>query len=176
MTPVRLETPSPGHAPAFLAAVRRSRFLHRGLVSPPRSRVQFRAYLDRVAGPSHFGHFVCLPDGALAGVINVNEIVRGLFQSAYLGFYAFEPHRGRGHMFDGLRLVIARAFNRSRIHRLEANIQPGNARSIALVERLGFRREGLSLRYLKVSGRWRDHERWAITVEDWRRRPRATRT
>jgi ribosomal-protein-alanine N-acetyltransferase len=106
----------------------------------------------------------------------VNEIVRGLFQSAYLGFYAFAAHRGRGHMFEGMKLVLARVFNRSRLHRLEANIQPRNARSIALVARLGFRREGLSPRYLKVAGRWRDHERWALTVEDWRRRPRAART
>jgi ribosomal-protein-alanine N-acetyltransferase len=170
--PVHLETPSPEHARAFLAAVRRSRAFHRGLVTPPRDRAQYRAYLARLAGPFHDGHFVCVTDGALAGVINLNEIVRGRFQSAYLGFYAFAPHRGRGHMFEGLALAIARAFTRGRLHRLEANIQPGNARSLALVERLGFRREGLSPRYLKIGGRWRDHERWALTVEDWRRRPR----
>jgi ribosomal-protein-alanine N-acetyltransferase len=64
--------------------------------------------------------------------------------------------------------VIARAFRTLRLHRLEANIQPGNLASIALVRRLGFRREGLSRRYLKIGGRWRDHERWAILAEEWK--------
>jgi ribosomal-protein-alanine N-acetyltransferase len=111
---------------------------------------------------------VCLSAGELVGVVNVNEIVRGLFQSAYLGFYAFTPYQGRGHMSAGIGMAIARAFGNDGLHRLEANIQPGNLRSIALVKRLGFRLEGLSRRYLKISGRWRDHERWAITKEDWR--------
>jgi ribosomal-protein-alanine N-acetyltransferase len=114
-----------------------------------------------------------LPDGELAGVINLNEIVRGGFRSAYLGYYALAPHHAQGHMSAGLRLVIARAFRLERLHRVEANIQPGNARSIALVKRLGFRLEGFSPRYLKINGRWRDHERWALTVEDWRSSKRA---
>jgi ribosomal-protein-alanine N-acetyltransferase len=54
---------------------------------------------------------------------------------------------------------------------VQASIQPENQRSIALVRAAGFRKEGLALRYLKIGGRWRDHEQWAITVED-RRGPR----
>jgi ribosomal-protein-alanine N-acetyltransferase len=69
-------------------------------------------------------------------------------------------------MTEGMRLVIGRAFGTLRLHRLEANIQPANAASIALVRRLGFRKEGLSRRYLKIGGRWRDHERWAILAEE----------
>jgi len=119
------------------------------------------------------GHFVCTASGELAGVVNLNEIVRGSFRSAYLGYYAFVPHDRQGNMAEGLRLVVARAFGKYRLHRVEANIQPRNSRSIQLVKRLGFRLEGFSPRYLKISGRWRDHERWALTVEDWhtRRRP-----
>jgi ribosomal-protein-alanine N-acetyltransferase len=70
-------------------------------------------------------------------------------------------------MQEGLAKVITHAFDVMKMHRLEANIQPGNLRSKALVKRLGFRREGLSPRYLKINGRWRDHERWAILSEDW---------
>jgi ribosomal-protein-alanine N-acetyltransferase len=72
-------------------------------------------------------------------------------------------------MNRGLRAALREVFRVHRLHRVEANIQPGNARSRALVVGLGFRREGFSPRYLKVCGRWRDHERWALTVEEWRK-------
>ena len=93
----------------------------------------------------------------------------GNFQSAYLGFYTGAPFMGKGYMSEGLRLVLRHAFSRLGLHRLEANIQPANRASIRLVRRAGFRREGFSPRYLKVFGRWRDHERWAIIAEARRR-------
>jgi ribosomal-protein-alanine N-acetyltransferase len=99
-------------------------------------------------------------------VVNISEIVRGIFQSAYLGYYAFEPLAGHGLMRQGLGRVIDHAFDKMRLHRLEANIQPQNRRSIRLVRSLGFRREGLSRRYLRIAGHWRDHERWALLAED----------
>ncbi len=101
------------------------------------------------------------------GVVNLNEIVRGSFQSAYLGYYAFRPHAGQGYMTEGLALVLRHTFRGLGLHRLEANIQPANRQSRELVRRLGFRREGFSPRYLKIGGRWRDHERWAIVRETW---------
>jgi len=173
---VTLEIPSPEREQDFTAAVRRSRILHGAFMSPPETRSQYRKYLARLELPTHRGFFICTESGELAGVVNVNEIVRGLFQSGYLGYYAFEPFAGKGFLSEGLRLVIRRAFRRERLHRLEANIQPGNARSIELVKALGFRLEGFSPHYLKIAGRYRDHERWAITVEDWKARrtqPRA---
>jgi len=154
--------------PHVLEAARRSRALHRGFVAPPGTPEQYRAYLDRIAGSAYIGHLLCLPDGEPVGVVNINEIVRGSFCSGYLGYHAFVPHNGRGYMTRGLQLVLRRAFGAYRLHRLEANIQPANLSSISLVRRLGFRLEGFSPRYLKIAGRWRDHERWALTAEEWR--------
>src|SRR5262249_29626138 len=107
--------------------------------------------------------------------IHIMEIVRKVFRSGYLGYYAFAPHNGRGYMTEGLRTVISRAFGGLRLHRLEANIQPKNEPSRRLVQRLGFRCEGFSPRYLKISGKWRDHERWAITAEEWTGNSKARR-
>jgi [ribosomal protein S5]-alanine N-acetyltransferase len=119
-------------------------------------------------GPRRHRLLVCRRvDGTIVGVINLNEIVRATFQSAYLGYYAFYPHAGRGYMTEGLALVLRHAFRRLGLHRLEANLQPENRASRALVRRLGFRKEGFSPRYLKIGGRWRDHERWAIVREAW---------
>jgi ribosomal-protein-alanine N-acetyltransferase len=164
---VTLETPGPRRQREFLAAVRLSRTLHAGWVSPPRTPAQYQRYLERSRRDDFIANFVCTGDGALAGVINISEIVRGVFRSGYLGFYALMPHAGRGIMRAGLERVVQVSFRGHGLHRLEANIQPGNVRCIALVNALGFRREGYSPRYLKIGGRWRDHERWALIAEDW---------
>jgi ribosomal-protein-alanine N-acetyltransferase len=150
--------------------VGRSQRLHRGRVQPPSTAAAFKAYLARLQGPRHLGYLVVDAEAVLLGVINLNEIVRGLFQSAYLGYYAFAPYQERGNMTTGLELVVKRAFRLHRLHRLEANIMPDNEPSLRLVRRQGFSREGFSPRYLKIAGRWRDHERWALTREDWARR------
>jgi ribosomal-protein-alanine N-acetyltransferase len=105
------------------------------------------------------------PGGELAGYVALSNLVRGAFRSAYLGYYAFAGCERRGLMSAGLRVVLAHARGELGLHRLEANIQPGNVASLALIRRLGFRCEGYSPRYLKIGGRWRDHERWAILLE-----------
>ena len=166
---IRIETPTLRHATAFLAAVARSPHVHGGWVSPPATRQAYRRFVTRLQNPALRGHLVLTASGELAGVILITEIVRGLFNSGYLGYYAFAPHDRQGYMRAGLARVIRRAFSEYRLHRLEANIQPANAPSIALVRALGFRQEGYSPRYLKIGGRWRDHERWALTREEWRR-------
>jgi [ribosomal protein S5]-alanine N-acetyltransferase len=163
-----LERPSTRRQHEFLAAVARSRKLHGHWTAPPTTVTAFREHLKRLRSDRHIGHWVCTEEGELAGVININEIVRGVFSSGYLGYYAFVPHNGRGYMKSGLRAVLAEAFLRYRLHRLEANIQPDNEASRQLVQRCGFRLEGFSPRYLKLAGRWRDHERWAITIEEWK--------
>ncbi|TWT32180.1 putative ribosomal N-acetyltransferase YdaF [Posidoniimonas corsicana] len=166
---VTLQKPALRHEAPFLQAVRRSRTLHRGFASPPASSDAYRQYLKSLRRENRLGFLVTLEDaGELVGVVNVNEIVRGVFQSAYLGYYAFVPHAGQGLMRQGLRRVIGRCFRDEKLHRLEANIQPENERSLALVAALGFAKEGYSPRYLKIGGKWRDHERWAIRSEQWR--------
>ena len=152
----------------FLAAVTRSRRLHHPWVQAPGTSDAFRDYLAKRQDPRGATFFIWTAEpGGLVGVVNLDEIVRGCFLSAYLGYYAFVPHAGRGLMQEGLSQVVTFAFNTMKLHRLEANIQPRNVRSKALVRKLGFRREGLSPRYLKINGRWRDHERWAILADDW---------
>ena len=78
-------------------------------------------------------------------------------------------------MRAGLVLVLEQAFGRLRLHRIEASIQHANRRSIALVRSLGFRREGVVRGYLKIGGRWQDHERWALLAEEWQRERRTSR-
>lgn len=164
--PVSLHAPTERDESEYLAAVAASGELHEPWIFPPASHAAFAAYLDRVREPAHAGFFL-RTEGRLVGVININNIIMGAFRSGYLGYYAFTGGEGRGCMTAGLRLVVDRAFGELGLHRLEANIQPGNTRSLALVRRLGFKSEGFSPRYLFIAGAWRDHERWAITAEDW---------
>lgn len=166
MNNVTLVRPSPRHAADFLEAVRRSRNLHRGWVTPPRDHDAYTAYVKGLRKANKAGFFIMTGSREIAGVINVSEIVRGSFLSAYLGYYALQPFAARGLMRQGLQAIIAVCFGEMNLHRLEANIRPENVRSIALVSGLGFRYEGFSPRYLKVCGRWRDHERWALLADD----------
>ncbi|MFE1248543.1 GNAT family N-acetyltransferase [Streptomyces sp. NPDC058735] len=151
----------------FTARARESEDLHRPWLFPPRTAQAYTAYAGRlIDDPSSAGFLVCEKgDGAIAGFININNIVEGGFQCGALGYGAFAHAAGRGLMREGLDLVVRYAFGPMRLHRLEINVQPGNAASIALAHRCGFRREGFSPKMLFVDGAWRDHERWAITSE-----------
>jgi [ribosomal protein S5]-alanine N-acetyltransferase len=165
---VYLREPGASDRDEFVRLARASRTLHRPWVYAPETSIQFDAYLIRSRAPTERCLLVIRSeDEAIAGVYNFSQIARGFFQSAYLGYYAFAPTAGSGLMAEALELVLRYAFRELKLHRVEANIQPGNERSKKLVERAGFRLEGFSPRYLKIGGRWRDHERWAITREDW---------
>ena len=168
---VTIKRPTLRDAEEFLRAVRRRRSLHKGLVSPPGDLEAYSKYVRALRQRNRVG-FVVIQEGSeeLAGVINVSEIVLGAFRSAYLGYYAFVPFAGRGLMRKGMRMVIDHCFRELKLHRLEANIQPENVRSVTLVQGLGFQKEGYSPRYLKVCGKWKDHERWAILAEEWPQR------
>ena len=174
---VYVRAPTRADAGVFIAAAKASRTLHRGWVQPPLSAERYGAFVARYGRSArvdpldlaHIGFLVFRrDDDALVGVFNLSEIVRGAFQSGYLGYYAFAPHTGAGYMSGGLALVLDQTFGTLRLHRVEVNVQPNNTRSIALVERVGFRREGYSRRYVKIAGRWRDHMRFALLAEEWR--------
>lgn len=153
----------------FLEAVRRSRRLHGRWVSPPTAPESFRTLVRYMGDPVNRGYLVRRADTqAMVGLIQLTNIVRGPFRSAYLGYFAFSGHAGLGLMSEALRQVMRHAFGPLKLHRLEANIQPENTVSIALVRACGFRKEGYSPRYLKIRGRWRDHERWAALADDRR--------
>lgn len=150
----------------LLALAESSRELHTPWINPPLTTHMFRAYVRRTQRDDHAGYAICLRDSdEIVGVININNVVKGSFRSASLGYYAAQAHAGKGYMREGLLQVKTHAFRELGLHRVEANIQPANAPSIRLVRSCGFEREGLSRHFLYINGAWRDHERWAA-VDD----------
>lgn len=106
-------------------------------------------------------------DGVVVGHVGMGVIVRGDLQQCFVGYWIGTPFTGRGFMTEALRLAADFIFLRLGLHRFECNIQPTNGASRAVARRAGLRCEGLSPRYLKIAGAWADHERWAMTREDW---------
>lgn len=177
---VLLRAPRRSDAERFLAAAAASRRLHGAWVAAPATREAFDAYVKRFGSrraqaPSHVGYVAARrDDDSLVGVFNLSEIVRGAFQSAYLGYYGFRANAGRGLMKEGIGLALDAAFGPLALHRVEVNVQPGNVRSIGLVTSVGFAQEGFSRRYLRIAGRWRDHVRFAMLAEDWQAQRRSS--
>ncbi|MEW2069786.1 GNAT family protein [Streptomyces sp. NPDC007346] len=163
-------------AAEFTARARESRAHHHPWLFPPERADTYAAYTETLArDPAREGFLVVErgeggadgeggAQGAIAGFININNIVLGSFRCGALGYGAFAHAAGRGLMGEALGLVMGLAFGPLGLHRLEANIQPANAASVALVQRAGFRLEGFSPDFLHIDGAWRDHERWAITA------------
>ncbi|MCX4790531.1 MULTISPECIES: GNAT family N-acetyltransferase [unclassified Streptomyces] len=190
---VAIRAYTPADAEEFTTRARESRGVHRPWLFPPEDVRAYTTYAGRlIDDPTKAGFLVCEPErererererdagkgragkgrdgegaggGGIAGFININNIVHGGFRCGALGYGAFAHAVGRGLMSEGLALVLRYAFGPLGLHRLEANIQPANEGSIALVRRAGFRREGFSPDFLFIDGAWRDHERWAITAE-----------
>jgi ribosomal-protein-alanine N-acetyltransferase len=171
---VVLRTPVEADRHEFIAAMLDSARFHSPWVTGVSTDAEYDHLLVRAADERHDPNFVCrVEDGVIVGFFNLGEIVRGYFQSAYLGYGAVARYAGNGYMTEGMELLLRKAFTELELHRVEVNIQPANSRSIALAERTGFVHEGFSERYLKINGRWRDHKRYAIRVEQWRARRRA---
>jgi ribosomal-protein-alanine N-acetyltransferase len=178
---VYLRSPRRADAGAFIAAAHASRKLHGRWVQPPSTAPAFNLFVarfgKRIDAVEKLQHVSLLlfraDDHALVGAFNFGDITRGALQSACLGYFAFAPHAGAGYMTEGIELVLDFAFRTLKLHRVEVNVQPTNTRSLALAERAGFKHEGYSPRYLRIAGRWRDHIRCALRVDDWRLARRA---
>ena len=154
---------------AFIDAMRRSRELHGRWIAMPETPAEFASYVQRNDDPAVERFLACRrEDGAIVGFLNLSEIIRGKLQQAFLGYGGVAGFTGRGYMTEAMDLVLERAFGPLALHRVEANIQPGNPTSIALARRVGFEKEGFSPEYLMIDGAWRDHERWAIRERVWR--------
>lgn len=168
MSLILLDRVTPADAADLIAANRASQAHHLPWVASFTDQAGFDAWFARCESGPQLG-FVARERASrqVVGVINLSEIVRGAFHNAYLGYYGMAAFAGRGLMREALRQVLGRAFGEAGLHRLEANIQPGNTASIALVRRLGFRLEGYSPRYLRIDGEWRDHERWALLADEF---------
>lgn len=149
----------------FCSLVRASAELHTPWIQLPATAEAFQVWMRRFEDGANRGCLIRVKEtGTAAGMVNINSIIRGRYQGASLGYAAFAPSAGRGYMAEGLTVTLRHAFDDLRLHRLEANIQPANKASLALVRRLGFRYEGLSPSYLYIDGAWRDHERWSVTA------------
>ena len=165
-----LRAPASEDFRAYAELMRVSKPVFRELIQSFNGRRQFNEYLGRCRREDFYGFLICRrEDGAVLGNINLFQIVRLRVQNAVIGYFVGAPYVRQGYATEALQLMLRFAFRELKLHRVEASIQSQNAASIALVKRAGFIREGYSRRLVKIGGRWRDHERWAILVEDWRR-------
>ncbi len=165
-----LRYPTISDSDEFIASSIASRKFHRGLVNPPKDRTSFENYLQRNESEANESLLICRKsDNAIVGTTNLSQIFRLSFQNCYLGYYLFEKYTGKGLMTEAIELVLRHAFKNLELHRVEANVQPENLPSIAVLKRCNFVKEGFSPKYLKIGGKWRDHERWAIIKENWRK-------
>ena len=163
----RIQAPQEGDKEAFLAAMRDSVGLHAPWVAAPKDHTAWRRYMKRLERDNEAGFLVKrIHDDAICGVVNLNVITYEALCSAYVSYYGVAGQVEKGYMKEGMLQVICHAFEQLGLHRLEANIQPGNLASIALAKSTGFEYEGFSPRFLKISGEWCDHERWAVLADE----------
>ncbi len=141
---------------------------HKGLANPPKDQESFDEFFAKNEQTANESFFICsVETDEIAGSIGLSQIFRGGFQNAYLGYYLGEKFAGKGFATEAIALIVKFAFEDLLLHRIEANIQPHNFASIAVVKKNGFSKEGFSPKYLNIDGIWRDHERWAIINENW---------
>lgn len=167
MNTLKIREPNLQDAEPFLCAVEQSLDFHNPWLLPPNTQRAFEEYVMKFNQSNHKAYLLIKDASEIVGVFNISEMVKGCFQSAYLGYYCFKSYSNKGYMSQGLKIVLKEIFLNLKLHRIEANIQPNNLQSIHLVKANKFSLEGYSKNYLQVNGVWKDHERWALTYEDW---------
>ncbi|HEY8261580.1 MAG TPA: GNAT family protein [Methylosinus sp.] len=121
-------------------------------------RYRVRRHAEEMARDEAYSFFVFrAADDELVGGLTLGHVRRGVSQAATLGYWMGEPYAGKGYMSRAVRAALDYAFTRQRLHRVEAACLPCNAPSIRLLERNGFKQEGLARAYLNINGQWRDH-------------------
>lgn len=128
---------------------------------------RLRADVEQHAGGVAY-HFNIVTDDGIAGRVDLTNVVRGVWENANLGYWVAATHRNRGYATTAVRLAVAFAFGDGGLHRVQAAVMPRNGPSLRVVEKAGFRREGVAERYLRINGRWEDHAIYAITADDVR--------
>ncbi len=132
-------------------------------------RYRLRRYREDFARGTAIAFFIFeTQSGALLGGVTLGNIRHGVSKSGHIGYWIGEKHAGRGYMVDALQLLAGHAFDTMRLHRIEAACIPGNTRSVRVLEKAGFTREGLLRSYLKINGSWQDHYLYALISEDRR--------
>lgn len=162
MSRISLTEVQASDGPALIQAHLESRDYHAPWVTTFTDPAGFETWFARL-NPERMISFIARHEsGGIVGLCTLSEIVHGNFQSAYLGFHGMVGFAKQGLMTEAVMLTARHAFDALGLHRIEANIQPDNTRSISLVRKVGFVKEGYSRDYLRIDGRWRDHERWAL--------------
>ena len=154
----------------FIELASRSRELHCPWIYAPQTPADFVAYLRRFERTEAAALVTCHKESReIAGFFTINEIIRGFYLRASVGYGVFMPNERQGYMKEGFELVFRYAFGKPGrglgLHRLEADIQGNNHASVRLAESSGFKWEGISSAYIRIHGKWVDHERYAITSE-----------
>jgi ribosomal-protein-alanine N-acetyltransferase len=137
-----------------------------------------KAAADRSAGASYSFAIVERTSGAIVGTITLSMVVRAAWQNAMLGYWIAQAAGGHGYATAAVGRAVGFAFDDHGLglHRVQAGVMPQNGRSIRVLEKNGFRREGLAERYLRIAGRWEDHLLFALTAEEHRRSIRSPAT
>lgn len=171
---ILLRSPMPSDRAEYVALRRRSAAVlgpwepHTPRGALPSPAKVFERLLESAHTESSRRLLICeVSTSAIVGQVSLNQIFRGPFNNAILGYWLGEGSHGKGYMTEALALAVEHAFGTLKLHRVEANIIPSNVPSISLVKRLGFRREGTARRYLQIAGRYEDHVHWALTSEEW---------